>query len=138
MLPTDWTYGEWPASGEIDIMENVGYNPDTIFGSAHTKTYNHVIGTQKTKGIYCPTSYGQFHVYALEWEKDECRLYLDNTLYFTFKNEKTGYTEWPFDKRFHLILNLAIGGNWGGMHGIGYNVFPSKFLIDYVRVYKLK
>ena len=138
MLPTDLAYGKWPASGEIDIMENVGYNPDTIFGSAHTKTYNHIIGTQKTKGIYFPTSYSQFHVYALEWEKDEYRLYVDNTLYFTFKNEKTGYAEWPFDKRFYLILNLAVGGNWGGMHGIGDNVFPGKFLIDYVRVYKLK
>lgn len=138
MLSTDWQYGGWPSSGEIDIMENVGYNPDTIYGSAHTKTYNHVIGTQKTKGIYCPTSYKDFHVYALEWDENEYRLYLDNVKYFTFKNEHTGPNEYPFDKRFHLLLNLAIGGNWGGMQGIDDRLFPQRFLIDYVRVYQKK
>ncbi len=136
MLPTDWEYGGWPRSGEIDIMENVGYNPDSIFGSAHTKTYNHIIGTQKTKGIYCPTSNTGFHVYALEWDKNEIRMYLDNTHYFTFKNEGTGPDEYPFVKRFHLILNLAIGGNWGGSHGIQHGVVPCEMLVDYVRVYK--
>lgn len=138
MLSTDWEYGGWPNSGEIDIMENVGYNPDTIYGSVHTKTYNHVIGTQKTKGIYCPTSYKDFHVYTFEWNENECRFYLDNDNYYTFKNEHTGSDEFPFDKRFHLLLNLAIGGNWGGMFGIDDRIFPEKFLVDYVRVYQRK
>ncbi len=135
MLPTDWAYGGWPASGEIDIMENVGYDPDTIVGSAHTKKYNHVIGTQKNARIFCPTNYTDFHVYALEWEPDEYRLYFDNIHYFTFKNEGTGFETWPFDKRFHIILNLAIGGNWGGTKGIDDSLFPHNFEIDYVRVY---
>ena len=136
MLPTDWEYGGWPESGEIDIMENVGYQPDSIFGSTHSKSYNHIIGTQKTKGIYSSTSYKDFHVYALEWDADECRVYMDNVQYFSFKNEYTGHEAFPFDKRFHIILNLAIGGNWGGMYGIDEHIFPHKFLIDYVRVYQ--
>lgn len=136
MLSTDWEYGGWPESGEIDIMENVGYDPDTIVASAHTKSYNHVQGTQKNNRIACSDCYHNFHVYALEWEPDQYRIYLDNKLYFTFKNENTGFKEWPFDKRFHLILNLAIGGNWGGMKGIDESLFPHKFVIDYVRVYK--
>lgn len=136
MLSTDWEYGGWPASGEIDIMENVGYDPDTIVGTAHTESYNHVLGTQKTAKIYYPDSYKTYHTYVLEWEPDEYRLYVDDVLYFTFKNEKTGFKEWPFDKRFHLLLNLAVGGNWGGMKGIDDTLFPHKFEIDYVRVYQ--
>ena len=136
MLPTDWEYGDWPKSGEIDIMENVGYDPDTIVGSAHTEKYNHAIGTQKNAQIACPDCYKAFHVYALEWEEDEYRLYVDDQLYFTFKNEGTGYEVWPYDKRFHILLNLAIGGNWGGQKGIDDSLFPHVFEIDYVRVYK--
>lgn len=136
MLPTDWEYGGWPASGEIDIMENVGYDPDTIVGSAHTESYNHLKGTQKSARIYAPTSHTDFHLYALEWDENEYRLYMDDNHYFTFENEGTGFKEWPFDKRFHLLLNLAIGGNWGGKEGIDDSLFPHKFLIDYVRIYK--
>ena len=136
MLPTDWEYGDWPKSGEIDIMENVGYVPDTIVGSSHTEKYNHAIGTQKNAKIACPDCYKAFHVYALEWEEDEYRLYVDDQLYFTFKNEGTGYEVWPYDKRFHILLNLAIGGNWGGQKGIDDSLFPHVFEIDYVRVYK--
>jgi beta-glucanase (GH16 family) len=117
-------------------MENVGFDPDTIAGTAHTKKYNHTIGTQKGARIYCPNNYSAFHVYTLEWEPKEYRLYLDDILYFTFKNENTGFDVWPFDKPFHLILNLAIGGNWGGGKGIDNSIFPQKFEIDYVRVYQ--
>lgn len=138
MLPTDWEYGAWPNSGEIDIMENVGYDPDTIVGSAHTKSYNHVAGTQKNAKIYVPTCHTDYHVYALEWEPEEYRLYVDDTCYFTFQNEHKSYAEWPFDKRFHLILNLAVGGNWGGQKGIDESLFPHHFYIDYVRVYAKK
>lgn len=136
MLSTDWEYGGWPASGEIDIMENVGYDPDTIVGSAHTQSYNHVQGTQKNAYTYVPTSYTDFHLYALEWEEDAYRVYVDENLFFTFENEGTGFAEWPFDKRFHLLLNLAIGGNWGGQKGIDDALFPHRFQIDYVRVYQ--
>ena len=138
MLPTDWEYGGWPASGEIDIMENVGYDPDTIVASAHTQKYNHANGTQKSARIACNDNYEQFHVYALEWDENEYRVYIDQQHYFTFRNEGTGPEAWPYDKRFHLLLNLAIGGNWGGQKGIDDNLFPHTFEIDYVRVYQHK
>lgn len=136
MLPTDWEYGGWPASGEIDIMENVGYNPYVIVASAHTESYNHSISTQKSATINVPTCYSDFHVYALEWEVKEYRVYVDGILYFTFKNEGTGYKVWPFNKRFHLLLNVAVGGNWGGAQGIDNTIFPRQMVVDYVKVYQ--
>lgn len=135
MLPTDWEYGGWPDSGEIDIMENVGYDPDTILATAHTQKYNHVVGTQTSGKLYIPTSYKEFHVYSLEWDENEWRAYIDNVHYYTHTNEKEGFEGWPFDKRFHLILNLAIGGNWGGSKGVDDTLLPHRFEIDYVRVY---
>jgi len=138
MLPTDWVYGGWPASGEIDIMENVGYDPYVIVASAHTQSYNHVQGTQKNATLTISDSYTQFHNYILEWEANEYRVYVDEKLYFTFKNEGTGYKVWPFDKRFHLLLNVAVGGNWGGQKGIDDTIFPRSMVVDYVRVYQKK
>lgn len=136
MLPTDWIYGGWPNSGEIDIMENVGYNPYVIVGSIHTKTYNHTLGTQKSSTINVPTCYSGFHVYGMEWDQNQVRLYVDKKLYFTFNNGDTGFAEWPFDKRFHLLLNIAVGGDWGGAQGVDDNIFPRTMLVDYVRVYQ--
>ena len=138
MLPTDWKYGGWPASGEIDIMENVGYDPYVIVASAHTATYNHVIGTQKNNKMTLADCYTNFHVYALEWEANEYRVYIDDKLCFTFKNEGTGFKVWPFDQRFHLLLNVAVGGNWGGQKGIDETIFPRSMVVDYVRVYQTK
>jgi len=136
MLPTDWEYGGWPASGEIDIMENVGYDPYVIVASAHTKSYNHVQRTQKNNKITIQDCYTGSHVYALEWEASEYRVFVDDQLYFTFKNEGTGFKEWPFDKKFNLLLNLAVGGNWGGAKGVDDTIFPRSMVIDYVRVYQ--
>jgi len=138
MLSTDWSYGGWPSSGEIDIMENVGYNPYVIVASAHTESYNHVLGTQKSATTTVLSCYSDFHIYALEWEKNEYRVYVDDLLYFTFTNEGTGYKVWPFNKRFHLLLNVAVGGNWGGAQGIDDSVFPRTMMVDYVRVYQTK
>jgi beta-glucanase (GH16 family) len=136
MLPTDWKYGNWPASGEIDIMENVGYKADTIFGSIHTKAYYWRINTQKTKGVSIPDCHNAFHLYALEWDADQISFFIDNTQYLTFKNEKKTFAEWPFDQRFHLLLNVAVGGDWGGQKGIDDTIFPQKMIVDYVRVYQ--
>lgn len=136
MLSTDWKYGGWPESGEIDIMENVGYNPDSVFSAVHTATYNHSIGTQKTAGIELVDCDEEFHVYAMEWDKKKINTYVDDNHVFSFSNEDTGYKEWPFDKRFHLLLNIAVGGTWGGAQGIDTTIFPQSLEVDWVRVYR--
>jgi beta-glucanase (GH16 family) len=136
MLSSDWSYGGWPESGEIDIMEHVGYDPNVIHGSIHTKAYNHIIGTQKSTALTIPNATYTFHTYAIEWFADHIDFYIDQYKYFTFNNENSGWEKWPFDKRFHLILNLAVGGNWGGVQGVDENAFPAQMEVDYVRVYK--
>jgi len=136
MLPTDSKYGGWPKCGEIDIMEHVGFNPDTVFSTVHTGKFNHMIGTQVGKKTGLPTATTDFHVYTTEWEENEIRSYVDGKLYFTFKNNGEGFQAWPFDQPFHLILNLAIGGGLGGKKGIDDSKFPHRFEVDYVRVYQ--
>ena len=136
MLPTDWKYGGWPHSGEIDIMENVGYWPDSVLGTVHTNAYNGMKGTQKTKGLNFKDLSTAFHVYSIEWDAEEIRFYVDNILYNEFKNAHKGVDEWPFDQRFHLLINIAVGGNWGGVKGVDDSIFPQKMLVDYVRIYQ--
>ena len=136
MLPTHWKYGGWPVSGEIDIMEHVGYMPDSVFGSIHTQSYNHMIGTQKTKGVYLPSVADSFHVYAVEWTAEKISFSVNGQSYLQFSNEHTGYSTWPFDQSFHLLINLAVGGDWGGKMGVDESVFPQRMEVDYVRVYQ--
>ena len=136
MLPTDWKYGSWPRSGEIDVMEHVGFDADTVHGTVHTKSFNHTIGTQVGKQIKSETLYDQYHVYALEWFEDRIDIFMDDKKYFSFNNSKKGIDEWPFDQNFHLLLNLAVGGNWGGKEGIDDTIFPATMKVDYVRVYQ--
>lgn len=136
MLPTDWLYGGWPASGEIDIMEHVGFAPDSIHASVHTTAYNHVKGTQRTNRMYVPDSERAFHVYSIEWTPTHIDFFVDSTKYHTFANERAGSDKWPFDQRFHLILNVAVGGNWGGMKGVAPDIWPQSLTIDYVRVFQ--
>ncbi|MCF8303397.1 MAG: family 16 glycosylhydrolase [Bacteroidales bacterium] len=135
MLPTDWEYGGWPSSGEIDIMEYVGYDPNVIHQTVHTQAYNHLNGTEQSQSTYLETAEEQFHVYAIEWTEDEIEFFVDGELRFTFENEGT-WQKWPFDKRFHLLLNVAIGGNWGGAQGVDDSIFPVQMEVDYVRVYQ--
>lgn len=137
MLGTNRQAG-WPACGEIDIMENVGFDPLTIHANIHTKAYNHVIGTNKGNKIEVSDPSKDFHVYAIEWFEDHMDFFVDETRYFTFKNEGTGNDTWPFDKPHYLILNAAYGGSWGGQKGVDDSILPQKYFIDYVRVYKSK
>ncbi len=137
MLPTDWAYGGWPKSGEIDIMEHVGYDLNKVHISVHTEAYNHSIGTQRSASINVANATAEFHKYRIDWTPYAVRGYIDDQLIFTFVNEGKGYSTWPFDKRFHVLLNIAVGGNWGGAQGIDESVFPKSMEIDYVRVYKM-
>ncbi len=136
MLPTDWEYGNWPKSGEIDIMEHVGYDFGTVHGTIHTEAFNHSIGTQLGKSIDVENVASEFHVYAIDWEEDKIIWYVDGEEYYRINNPGKTYKEWPFDKRFHLILNIAIGGNWGGAEGIDPNLNEATMEIDYVKVYQ--
>ncbi|MEW6653875.1 MAG: glycoside hydrolase family 16 protein [Bacteroidota bacterium] len=138
MLPTIWNLGNggWPDNGEIDIMEHVGYNPNVIHASIHSNKYNHTKGTQKTGTINIPDAVGAFHNYIIEWTKDSIKAFVNDKHYFTVVNEQRGWEFWPFFKDFHLILNIAVGGTWGGAQGIDAAVFPQKMEVDYVRVYK--
>ena len=137
MLPTDWAYGDWPKSGEIDIMEHVGYDPKVVHFSVHTEAYNHTIGTQKTSTKTIETALTAFHKYRVDWTPYAVRGYFDDTEVFSFVNEGKGSGKWPFNQRFHLLLNLAIGGNWGGVQGVDDNIFPATYELEYVRYYKM-
>ena len=137
MLSTDWAYGGWPESGEIDIMEHVGYDQNRVHASTHTKDYYHSIGTQKTATVVVPTVSDSFHVYTVEWRADRIDIFLDDVRYFTFLKESDDFKKWPFNKRFHLLLNLAVGGIWGGQKGVDEAIFPQRMEVDWVRVFKL-
>lgn len=144
MWPAIWMLGVnigdvgWPRCGEIDIMENVGYDPELVHGNAHTQKYNHTKKTNKGDKIEIAKPYETFHVYAVEWYADRIDYYVDDTQYFTFQNEGSGSDAWPFDRDHYLILNIAVGGSWGGQQGIDDGIFPQKMHIDYVRVYQKK
>jgi beta-glucanase (GH16 family) len=138
MLGTNIDRVGWPACGEIDIMENVGFDPDTIHANIHTKAYNHAIGTNKGSRTKVAKPYDDFHVYAIEWRPERMDFFVDKTKYFTFVNEGKGNDAWPYDKPQYLILNIALGGAWGGQKGIDDSIFPQKMLVDYVRVYQQK
>lgn len=142
MLPTEWRYGGWPHSGEIDIMEYVGYDPGVVHGTIHTAAYNHMQGTHLGFSKEVPTAENAFHVYEMIWEPGKIDLFIDGThfAYFAFTPSanigKENYEAWPFDQPFHLILNLAIGGTWGGQQGVDSDAFPTEMKIEYVRVYQ--
>lgn len=137
MLSTDWKYGGWPASGEIDIMEHVGYDPNVIHGTIHTEAYNHVKQTQKEGTVTVPGSQDDFHIYTVEWRENKMEFYADNKLYHTVvRDPNDDFKGWPFDQKFHLLMNLAVGGNWGGAKGVDESIWPQRMEIDYVRVYE--
>lgn len=126
----------WPACGEIDIMENVGFDPRRVHGYVHTKAYNHINGNQKGNSVELEKPWENFHVYAIEWFEDRIDFFIDDKKYFTFEKEGDDNDVWPFDKPHYLLLNLAIGGGWGGQQGIDDSIFPQQYVIDYVRIYQ--
>jgi beta-glucanase (GH16 family) len=137
MLSTDWNYGGWPTSGEIDIMEHVGYDQGVIHGTLHSEKYNHVKQTQQEGKTTVADCSDAFHVYAVNWTENQIDFSIDNNIYHSVKrNPQDDFHGWPFDQRFHLILNIAVGGNWGGQQGIDPNIWPQQMVVDYVRVYQ--
>lgn len=144
MWPAIWTLGVnrkavgWPACGEIDIMENVGFDPLRIHGTVHTAAYNHVRKTQKSATMDIVDPSQDFHVYGMEWLPDHIDVSVDGQKYFTFRNEGTGSATWPFDAPQYLLIDLAIGGSWGGQKGVDDSKFPARYLVDYVHIYQQK
>jgi beta-glucanase (GH16 family) len=137
MLGTNISEVGWPRCGEIDIMEHVGFDPKVIHGNVHTRAYNHTRGTNKGDKIELDKPWDNFHIYAVEWFEDRIDFFVDDVKYFSFAKESdTDADVWPFNKPHYLLLNLAIGGNWGGQQGIDDSLFPHRFYVDYVRVYQ--
>ncbi len=136
MLPTDWMYGGWPESGEIDIMEHVGYDPGRVHGSIHTGSYNHKINTQRGGSKLLDKISSKFYVYAIEWYEDRIDFLIDDSKYFSFQNDgKNDFNTWPFNQRFHLLINIAVGGDWPGSPD-ETTQFPTEMEVEYVRVYE--
>jgi len=140
MLPTDSEYGGWASSGEIDIMEYLGHETTTVHGTIH---YGGEWPGNQHKGTNYVTDdtafHLSFHTFALEWEEGKLRWYVDGELF-----QSLGTSAWysdaapfpaPFNKRFHLLINLAVGGNWPGSPNTS-TTFPQELVLDYVRVYQ--
>jgi len=137
MLPTEDKYGSWPQSGEIDIMELIGQEPATAHGTIHygnLPPLNRSSGESYILNSEEGTFNDNFHQFAIEWEEGEIRWIIDDYLYSTKSKSDVAPLRWPFDHDFHLLLNVAVGGNWPGNPDAS-TVFPQNMEVDYVRVY---
>ncbi|PCK07541.1 MAG: glycoside hydrolase [Alteromonadaceae bacterium] len=126
----------WPQCGEIDIMENVGFDPNVIHTTVHTSKFNHTLGTQLGEQSTVIDPHNTYHLYGIEWFPERIDFFVDNNKVFTFSNDGSGEQAWPFFAPQYLLLNVAIGGGWGGQQGVDPLIFPQKMTIDYVRVYQ--
>lgn len=129
MLPSDWVYGGWPMSGEVDIMEELGDYTQRVYGTIH---YASSTGAHLQSGgnytLQQGTFAGGYHVFSAEWDTTGIRWFVDGHQYYTVTMGK------PFDQRFHLLLNVAVGGNWPGSPDLA-TTFPQQMKVDYVRVF---
>jgi len=137
MLPTDRVFGEWPRSGEIDIVEAVGFDSARAHATVHTEKYNHQKGTQVGQSLAIDLA--KWHTYTVLWSAEQIRVGIDNQYFFSFGHE-AGWEAWPFDHRFHLLLNIAVGGSWGGQFGVDEGAFAENgqiMQVDWVRVFNM-
>ena len=134
MMPVN--FKSWPADGEIDIMEEVGYHPDYVSSSLHANAHVHSNGTQVTHEMYCKGAEGEFHTYAIEWTAQNITTYVDGKKQLSYDNRGLGRDDWPYNDPFYIIFNLAWGGDWGGSQGVDENALPVTMEVDYVRVFQ--
>jgi len=135
MMPKVNHYGGWPRSGEIDIMEHVGYDFGKVHGTVHTLAYHHSVGTQIGGSRHVDVK--EWHTYTTEWRQDVILFACDDEVYQIFRKRSDDTAEWPFNQPFYLILNMAVGGNWGGAQGIDEDAFRGEgqiMEVDWVRV----
>lgn len=136
--PAFWMLGSnikqvgWPLAGEIDILEYVGKEPDIVYTTLHTKA-NHGENASSKKTEFKDIEEG-FHTYAINWTKDEIVFYVDGTSVYTFAPKDRSTEVWPFNQPFYFIVNVAVGGNFGGPE-VDDSIFPQEYVVDYIRVY---
>lgn len=139
LMPDKSPYGGWPNSGEIDVMEYVwgdGEKHNTVYSTVHTFDIDKN-GNKIASGLgHSATLDSEFHLYSLVWEEDYLDILFDNHVIFTFRKQGDSYKTWPFDQPFHLIMNIAVGGSWGGTWGVDESIFPKTMEVDYVRYYE--
>lgn len=136
MMPVN--FRSWPADGEIDIMEEVGYHPDYVSSSLHANAHVHSNGTQVTHEMKCPGAEGEFHTYAILWTAKNITTYVDGKVQLSYDNRGLGRDDWPYDDPFYVIFNLAWGGDWGGAQGVDESALPATMEVDYIRVFQKK
>jgi beta-glucanase (GH16 family) len=140
--PAFWLLGAddkrvgWPQCGEIDIMENIGREPRMVHGTIHGPGYSGGKGIGDSFSLSSGRFADDFHIYAVEWEPEEIRFYVDDHLYTARRpSHLPAGTKWVYDHPFYILLNFAVGGEWPGSPD-ATTKFPQTMLVDYVRVYK--
>ncbi len=140
--PALWTMGvhepmlPWPRRGELDIMEMVGFDPDVIHTTVHTEAYNHRRGNHRSAKFRLPGASETFHDYAVNVRPDRVEFEVDGQIRFVYSKEPgAGIESWPFDAPQYLLMNIAIGGTWGGQKGIDEQMRSARMEVDFVRVY---
>jgi licheninase len=130
--------GPWPDGGEIDILEQVGSQPNVAHATLHTKLFNHVMHTGRGSETPVPTACSAFHRYQLAWTPQAITIGVDDRAYMRVRNDQPGGRgAWPFETPFYLILNLAMGGDWAAAKGIDDAALPQRMDVDYVRVWQM-
>jgi beta-glucanase (GH16 family) len=126
----------WPLCGEIDLMENVGFDPDKVHFNIHTQANNTSDGSVASTHLDLNQPWADWHTYGVDYQAHKLDLYFDGKKVLSYLDNGKGEAGWPFDKPQFILLNLAIGGDWGGQKGIDDTIFPAKLEVQYVRVYQ--
>lgn len=134
MLGAEWPDTRWPDCGEIDVMEFVGHQPAVVHHNVHTALRNHIRGNGLGTQVSLADASEAFHVYGVTWDAERLEFAIDGVVRYVVENDHQGPASWPFDAPFFLLLNVAVGGSWGGQQGIDETVFPQRMEIDWVRV----
>ncbi|MFL0163220.1 glycoside hydrolase family 16 protein [Aquirufa salirivi] len=127
-----------PNNGEIDIMEHVGYDPGQVHSVIHRYNSNKGLVPYPESIIQVPDFNTAFHEYRMDWTPEYIKTFLDGKETLSFENSGKGWQDWPFDQKMYLLLNIAVGGSWGGLKGVDDTIFPAKMEVDYVRIYEYK